>query len=501
MLATDTRADLRQHADRVWPRAEFAASFAATMPGPRFVDSARSYFRALGRKDALPELPDETLDAFVEVLHACADEPHAFALLDFDASPYPALALGDEGGSKRIQWAAELAELETFVHPSEPGLYFFVDSHPDKSGKHRVYTLEQGIRGLLEFTDVPDALAWMAARVESAKTNAPISEEAERLVATLDDPHEDGATSGFYVLEQLLDAPLTEAYEAYSRGEWPVVDPQVEAFRLRRQGPWQRGLALYLVRRFLAQRIVDVPRSLKPAELGKPLRALAEYLGEFAEAITEGTVPEPIDSLVDAEDLELRKRARAWIARHDAWRARKSKPSEAASRRAAAPPPSEPPPAGDFGDDDDDGDDGDEPRGDGPSDDELRALLARVLGGKGGKGKSSAPPAAKGAASKRAAPEPEPEAEPPADTPFLRSLRIALDGALDEMIRAELVELDPANKPALLEELVEAGANARSAAHLLKSLTDALVDSDLIDEVFASDEQVERFIRSRLEKR
>lgn len=487
------------------------------MSGPRFAESAKAYWTALGRRDAMPDLPDEPFDAFVELLHAGAEGEHAFELVEYGATPYPQILLGDKTKPFTVQWAIELAELEPFVQKGERELTFLADSHPDPNGRHRVYSLEDGIRGMLEFADLPHALTWMAAKVEATRSGAPVADAAASLAASLEDPWEESNSSGFYVLETLLDLPFGEAWESYSRGEWPVVDVRVPQFRFRRQGPWQRSLALHLVHRFLTNRIVDLPRSLKPAELSKAVRALVANLQSFEEAMAAGMAPEAIDALTDSKDGKLAKLARDWIARHDAWRESLGKPV---------------PVGGGADDDDDDFDDED---GEGADDDDggvdaaLAAVMAKVLGKKPGGGlapgvapfkrgakpaaapepepakkatkATKSPKAAKAAATEALVGAPPPEPVPEPDTPFIRSLRVALTAALDAMIQAELLDLAAERKPALLAELLEAGANARSAAHLLKSLTDAIVSSDHVEEVYATDDEVERFIRKRLEQR
>lgn len=455
------------------------------MSEPRFAEAARAYWTALGRKEPLPELPQEPFDAFVELLHLGSTSEPAFELLDLGTSPYPGLLVGDRSGPWSRNWAIELAELEPFVLRGEPEVIYLADSHADPNGRHRVYTFEEGIRGLTEFRGLSDALSYMAAKLEAKKSGQPLTDAAQALPVTLDDPWEDAPTSGFFVFELLHELPFAEAWDAYSRGEWPVVEGTAPQFRFRRQGPWQRALAVHLVHRFLTQRIVDLPRSLKPAELDKPLRALVLNLQSFEEAMAGGMVPEVIDGLTEIGEPSIVKLARAWIGRHDAWR-------ESAGKAKV-----------ETNSDDDDFDDMSD-ASDEDVDAALAAVVAKVLGK--GRGKSAASAAAAPAKAKRAKGEPEaPAAEAPApentDTPFLRTLRAALSVALDKMIEEELIDLDPDRKPALLAELVEAGANARSAQHLIKSLTDALVNSELVEELYATDEEVGRFIRARLESR
>lgn len=457
------------------------------MSEPRFAEAARAYWTALGRKEPLPELPEEPFDAFVELLHLGSEGDVAFELLDLGASPYPGLLVGDRSGPWARNWAIELAELEPFVLRGEPEILYLADSHPDPSGRHRVYTFEEGIRGLTEFRGVDDALLFMAAKLESRRTGKELTEAAQALPTTLDDAWEDAPTSGFFVFELLHELPFAEAWDAYSRGEWPVVEGSAPQFRFRRQGPWQRALAVHLVHRFLSQRIVDLPRSIKTSELDKPLRALVLNLQSFEEAIAGGMVPEVIEGLLEVGDAAIVKLARAWTSRHDAWRASSGKGKATITH------------------DEDDFDDMSS-ASDEDVDAALAAVVAKVLGKtRGAKSQAAADDASPAKAKRPAKGEEAPAAEAPApenvDTPFLRSLRAALSVALDKMIEEELIDLNPDRKPALLAELVEAGANARTAQHLLKSLTDALVNSELVEEIYATDEEVGRFIRARLETR
>lgn len=483
------------------------------MSGPSFSEAAKAYWTALGRQDALPELPEEPFDAFIEILDLGAMAPNAFTLVEYGPTPYPQLLLGDRSAQHAIQWAVELSELEPFVQSGAPELTFLADSHADPVGKHRVYTLEDGIRGMLEFPDVADALMWMSGKVEATGAGGPVSEEASRLAVALDDPWEDSNSSGFFILETLLDLPFAEAWDSYSRGEWPVVDTRVPAFRFRRQGPWQRSLALHLVHRFLVQRIVDLPRSIKPNELGKALRALTSHLQAFEEAMAAGMAPAPIDALSDSGEPKFAKLAREWVQRHEAWRESLGKPVPGSVGDGLDDDLDNGSFDGDGDDDDADADADDSPDG---VDAALAAVIAKVLGRKPGvSGKTATNTASDfddvpvSRASKKTSKafkagltdEAPPEATPEADTPFLKTLRVALTAALDGMIEAELLDLDAGRKPALLAELIEAGANARSAAHLLKSLTDTIVNSDHVEEVYATDDEVERFIRRRLEQR
>src|SRR5689334_14872683 len=89
------------------------------MSGPRFEEAARLYWAALDRRDALPELPEDSFDAFVELLHLGAEAQHAFRLVELEPSPYSGILLTDRQKNWSLEWAIGLAELEPFVLASE----------------------------------------------------------------------------------------------------------------------------------------------------------------------------------------------------------------------------------------------------------------------------------------------------------------------------------------------------------------------------------------------
>jgi hypothetical protein len=487
-----------------------------------FARAAESYWKSVGKKGAPPELPESDVDAFVELLHLTGDSPDTFHLVELPHDPYPALVVGDERQPWAFSWAVALAELEPFASRAEPGTTFLVDTVADPKGNHRVYSHADGMRGMLEFAGLADALSWMQVRVQRAhgKADAAALEAAtSEFARALDDAWEENPTSGMYVLETLLEAPLVEAWDAYSRGEWPVYSCDAPTFRLRKADGWERQLSLHLVRRFLEKTIVDFPRSLKAAELGAAHRALLEHLTAFDEGRKLGVVPEPIDQAAQSDDPVIAERAAAWIERHESWQdagqddddadadldeepaelapepvapRRPTKEELGVTKRKAAPksgvqalaPASEPPPA--------------------PPTKNGKATKA--------KGKKAAPTAealadtkpsgakddklqklARMALSLDDAEEPEVE-----DTPFVRKLRAALEATIAKMVSKELIELDEAKRPMLLQELVVAGADARSVKHMLDKLTGTLVASDHVDELYASDDEIQSFFKAQL---
>lgn len=500
-----------------------------------FASAADSYWKSVGKKGAPPELPESDVDAFVELLHLTGDSPDTFHLVEFPHDPYPAIVVGDERQPYRLAWAVALAELEPFASRAEPGVTFLVDTVPDAKGNHRVYSQADGMRGMLEFATLHEALSWMDVRIQKArgKADAAALEAATSTFArALDDAWEESPSSGMYVLETLLEAPLVEAWDAYSRGEWPVYACDAPSFRLRKADGWERQLSLHLVRRFLEKRIVDFPRSLKAAELGAAHRALLEHLTAFEEGMKLTIVPQPVDTAAQSDDTFVAERANAWIERHESWQDADGEDLDAPLRGVAGPG-------------DDDFDDVTEimdspiaapaaPAPKRPTSAELGVTKRKAVP------KPSAAdeePTAKGAKAKAAAAKPtkatkkgakapsaealadtspsgakddklqrlarmalsldseEPEVE---DTPFVRKLRSALEATITKMISKELIELDDEKRPMLLQELVVAGADARSVKHMLDKLTGTLVASDHVDEVYASDDEIQNFFKAQL---
>ena len=480
------------------------------MAASTFETARDAYWKAVGLAGPLPELPEEPFDAFVELLHLTSEAKGAFKLLDLVDDPYPGLAVGDSRKPWQLLWAVQLAELEPFLLPSEPELLFLADSVPDPKGKHRVYTYVDGVRGMLEFPDVAHALAWMAVRVQRARDElgaAELDQATDVHAVPLDDPHEDTASSGFFVFETLIDAPFAEAWDAYSRGEWPVMDQPIEPFRLQKKDGWQRRLSLYLVQRFLERRLVDFPKSIKPTELHSAHRMLAKQLAAFEESIHTGLVPEVIDDVAVAPDPVLANLAKAWTERHDRWRRSVDADDVSLDEEAA---PAKAAPAS-----------------------ETKAKPAKKAKGKaaaepeetaeagGTKAAAKKAPAKKMPAKKVAAKKPKddelddelddldddelederparPAAPDPNDAPFLRKLRVALTEILATMERDELLELDEGKRPALLAELVASAAEARSPQHLLRQISTTLVHSENIEEVYASDEEIEHYLKKKL---
>ncbi len=399
------------------------------MPQQAFRKGIRAYWNALEQPGDPPELEESRIDAFVDLLHVTADAAHGFRLLSLPESPYPGIAVGDQSRPWQLYWALQAAEVEPFVHPSFEGVIFVADTIADPEGRHRVYTLRDGMRGDLEFADLAGVLRWMAASVRHAKgelSEVELEDIQGSASALLDDDWEEGPTSALFILEELMDTPLFEAWDAISRGQWPLLESDEGNPPIDREDGWQRRLSLWLTRRFLATRSLELPADIAVSDMDAVHRALVDHLIDFEQAIHGGDVPKVVEDTAAGDDPKLAKLALRWIERHDSWRTAANVPT--------------------------------------PDEDEA----------------------------------PADEPAPFQHTPFTRKLMQALSTSLDRMVERGELELDPDRKEALLIELVTAGSDARSVKHMLKKLTNTLVESDHVEEIYPSDDEIQDRLRQDL---
>ncbi|MGB8332596.1 MAG: hypothetical protein WCE62_20900 [Polyangiales bacterium] len=300
------------------------------MPQQAFLRGIRAYWDALGQPGEPPELGESRIDAFVDLLHVTSSAPHGFRLLSLLDSPYAGMAVGDETRPWRLHWAIQVGEVEPFVAPGLDDLIFLADTIADPDSHHRVYTLKGGMRGDLEFADLTGALQWMTAQVRHAKgehDDAELQELQSEASAVLDDDWETGPTSGLYIVDELLDTPLFEAWDAISRGQWPLVESDGGNPPVDREDGWQRRLSLWLTRRFLATRTLELPEEIGVSDMDAVHRALVDHLIDFEQAIHAADMPRIIEETAEGKDAKLASRARAWMQRHDSWRTAASVPA------------------------------------------------------------------------------------------------------------------------------------------------------------------------------
>jgi len=300
------------------------------MPQQAFLKGIQGYWDALGQPGEPPELGESRIDAFVDLLHVTANAEHGFRLLELLDSPYAGMAVGDASRPWRLHWALQVGEVEPFVVSELHGLIFLADTIADPEGRHRVYTIKDGMRGDLEFADITGALRWMTAQVHHAKgalDDAKLQDTQSEASALLDDDWEKGPTSGLYIVEELLDTPLFEAWDAISRGQWPLVESDGSNPAVDREDGWQRRLSLWLTRRFLATRALELPEEIGVSDMDAIHRSLVDHLIDFEQAIHGGDVPRIIDQTAAGEDPKLGMLALEWMERHDSWRTAASVPA------------------------------------------------------------------------------------------------------------------------------------------------------------------------------
>ena len=300
------------------------------MPQQAFLKGIQEYWDALGQPGEPPELGESRIDAFIDLIHVTAGAEHGFKLSTLLEAPYLGIAVGDTSRPWGLHWALQVGEVEPFAAPSLEGVIFLADTIADNEGRHRVYTLKDGMRGDFEFADLAGALRWMTAQVRHAKGEIDATELQEiqsDASALLDDEWEAGPTSALFIVDELLDTPLLEAWDSISRGQWPLVESDGSDAPVDREEGWQRRLSLWLTRRFLATRSLELPADIAVSDMDAVHRALVDHLIDFEQAIHAGDVPKIIDEAAGGGDSRLAALATEWIERHDGWRTAASVPA------------------------------------------------------------------------------------------------------------------------------------------------------------------------------
>jgi hypothetical protein len=79
---------------------------------------------------------------------------------------------------------------------------------------------------------------------------------------------------------------------------------------------------------------------------------------------------------------------------------------------------------------------------------------------------------------------------PPEHDSFEHRLKVAVGAALDELVRREVVEVSADDREDLVDELFLAAAEAENPQKMIKRMVHTLVDSDLVEEVYAGDDEL-----------
>lgn len=458
------------------------------MPESRLDRAFRDYHSAVSPTTELPELSENPIDAFIELVDLTSHERGAFHLLDAGSDPYPGLAVGDRSYPWRMIWALQLAELEPFAIDSLPEITFYLDTIADPSGEHRAYSYEEGAPGPYEFDSLPSLLTFMSARVKHARGELDEAKleliEAESSTL-LEDEYEQSASSAFFVFENILGAPLPEAWEALSRGEWPEIELLGQPVRIDKSRPsYQRELSLRTLGLFLRDRRVTLPEGVELRELGAPHRRLIEHLRMLEESFELGLLPELIENLAAEGAEHLRALAQVWMTRFEQAHGIPDLAELEGAFGGAEPerpPAKEKTPLPDSAVDrlaamlrgmDSDLPPLDDPELDDPETDDLELDEDTQESDDGA------------------------DDEAPALTPFMEKMREAALEAIQSLRERSLIDVVEGEEPQLALDMANAAAEARSPKQMIEMMTRELVDSDHIDEVYATDDEIAEAIQS-----
>lgn len=84
----------------------------------------------------------------------------------------------------------------------------------------------------------------------------------------------------------------------------------------------------------------------------------------------------------------------------------------------------------------------------------------------------------------------EVEPKEPARSPFAIKLAESIDQALRTMCAEGAIEIAEGSLDAVIVEVTESGLDARSPKHLVKRVVRTLMESDHVDEVYGTDDEL-----------
>ena len=94
------------------------------------------------------------------------------------------------------------------------------------------------------------------------------------------------------------------------------------------------------------------------------------------------------------------------------------------------------------------------------------------------------------------------EEEEPTETersPFAIKLAESIDQALRTMCAEGAIEIDEGSLETVIVEVTESGLDARSPKHLVKRVVRTLMESDHVDEVYGTDDELGAILTRSLE--
>ena len=92
-----------------------------------------------------------------------------------------------------------------------------------------------------------------------------------------------------------------------------------------------------------------------------------------------------------------------------------------------------------------------------------------------------------------------PQPEEAAPTPFAQNVAITLTKALAQLRADGVIEVEDGNVEALATEVIEAALESSSVKRLPLRLVKTLIHSDLVEEVYGTDEEVSSALRPFLD--
>lgn len=386
---------------------------------------------------ALAGRDDTTLPADPAALDYLFERFAHFEVAELSRDLFAELAFAQDRDIARAVISARLAGCVAVRQLDTPWVYVI---DPDTLSVRSTFEgqpsvpLTAKLPAMLRFTQLMDDSRSGASKLEDDELEAALAAEQSPV----------NPTERFDLFEAFYDAPLPEVWDGLSRGQWPVGDPVPPAPDVDDGNPYvNEELGLYLIASFVQQRSVELPPGFSENDLVGPVKVLFDHLDDLSLGILSKTAPELAITTAQS-DGGLAEEAAMWIQLHDTWR-------EGADRKKA--PPAETKKA-----------------------DPLAALLGLALDGD----------------------DEDEVAEEIPDTPFTRMLRQAITDTVNALTARELLEVEDNLRDHLLTELMEAAADARSPKHMLKKLTKCLVNSDNIEEVFATDDDIRSEFNRRL---
>lgn len=83
--------------------------------------------------------------------------------------------------------------------------------------------------------------------------------------------------------------------------------------------------------------------------------------------------------------------------------------------------------------------------------------------------------------------------------PYVRFLAAAIERAVADLTKRERIELEEEHRLPLISELIAKAAQAETPKRMLKALVRGLVNSEHVEEIYASDDELKDAMKKHLE--